>query len=86
MKPSVTTLSPREAIKAISPGHVASVSFRFEALGGGVAFVRTAKVHAKAALRTLMPGARVHLTRLGSDGTVLISGPIPKRDDDGDLP
>ncbi len=84
MKPS-QTLSPQQAIKAISPRDVTAVMFRFEALGAGVAFVKTAKVHARDALRQLIPGARVHFSAIDG-GTVLISGPLRDGDagDDDD--
>ena len=76
----VETMSPKQALKAIAPTSVTVVMFRFEAIGGGVAFVRTAKVHARAALRALIPGAKVRFQAFDRDGTVLISGPIPKSD------
>lgn len=82
MKP-VETMTPKQALKAIAPGSVTAVMFRFEAIGGGVAFVKTPKVNARDALRMLIPGAKVRCQAFDRDGTVLISGPIPFSDGDG---
>lgn len=79
-------ITAQQAIKAIGPGSVRSVMFRFEALGGGVAWIKTPKVHARAALRMLIPGATVHFHAYSNDGTVMISGPLHDEDraNDGD--